>query len=131
MKITKRQLRRIIKEGVSRTLKEIANIDSGELRDIASTTVINSDGQEQVLVFTGVTEHDDASGEFYYRLDNTEHMWEFYSGFHVEGAASAIVEELGLYDDDEEDEALEGWRPLIDWLQSLKIESNYGNRSRW
>jgi hypothetical protein len=131
MKITRRQLRRIIKEGASRTLKEIANIDSGELRDIASTTVVNSDGQEQVLVFTGVTEHDDASGEFYYRLDNTEHEWELSSGYHDDGAASHIMEELGFDPYDDEVEALEGWRPLIDWLQSLKIESNYGNRSRW
>ena len=114
MKITKSQLKQIIKEEIAKTLNE--NMP----RLPAETAITTSKGTKHRLKVTDVDSGwygDPAQGGFYYEIDGDKHEWEFHSGFYADGAASHIIEAL----DDEENEQLE--EQIEDWLEGLNIRS--------
>ena len=128
MKIKKSQLKRIIREEVSRVLKEIADIDSGPLRDISDIMITTPDGKETKVIFTGIVELDDASGEFHYKVDGKEYEWEYFSGYYKQAAAEHIMGTLDLDHRAESNWSIQD--KLHSWLDSLEIRKNYGNVSR-
>ena len=114
MKITKSQLKHIIKEEISKILKE----NSPNLP--AETTVTTRDGIKHRLKVTDVESGyygDTAQGGFYYEIDGEEHEWEFHSGYYAPGAAMAIMDAL----DEEYSEELED--QIVAWLEKLNIST--------
>jgi hypothetical protein len=115
MKITKAQLKQIIKEEMGRMLKENNSALPTEPRDITT-----SDGKVQKLVITDLEagfHNDPAWGKLYYTIDGRDFEWEFDSGYHPEGATDSILTKL----DDEENDAL--YEELENWLGGLDLSS--------
>jgi hypothetical protein len=111
MKISKTRLKEIIKEELSRVMKEGANL--------GDTSVTTSDGEKHALVITGLEmgDFDDpAQGELSYTIDGNDFYWEIHSGYYAGGAASNIVFNL----DDEDNEDLEA--ALEAWLEGLNLQ---------
>jgi len=129
MKITKSQLKQIIKEEISKILKEAETIDSGEPQDLGNTSVKARDGQEHTLVITGVLEYDDDTGVFSYTIGKTEYEWDLSSGYHEAGAADDIMQTLGYDPDDEDDEqVMQTQQQLKSWLEGLDLSARYSAR---
>ena len=111
MKITKGQLKQIIKEEITKVLRE--RTTPSELEPW-QTTLTTPAGKRHTLIITDIEEYDDATGYMTYKIDDREFDWEYPSGWSPEFAGVDILERLGLDVDDDTTDAL--WDDLIKWL---------------
>ncbi len=121
MKITRRQLRKMILEQMSMHDMPIpyeGQLQSSPSRLPASIVVTTSDGNHHTVVITDLMtgkKGDPAHGELDYTIDGEALHWEFYSGFHGEGAADHILGNLSDgFNDDLHDQ-------LRDWVDRLEL----------
>ena len=110
MKLTKSQLKQIIKEEIAKVLRETSQLPLGQ------TTLTTSDGIKHTLEITDLeTYPDDNSGNLVYTIDGVEYDWEFLTGYNPEGAANHIMISLK----DKKNEDLE--RIVTDWMKNLRL----------
>jgi hypothetical protein len=123
MKITKSQLKRVIKEEIKRVLREnnaAGRRSAGTFALPVETVVTTSDGKKHKLKIIDIgsgTAGDPAWGGLDYEIDGEDFEWEFHTGYFAEYAAEHIIEKI----DDEENEKLKS--QLTVWLEKLNLQA--------